>query len=345
MKISKEIKTGVIAIAAIGLLVTGVNFLKGNSFFGGDEIYYSYYPNSGQLAGASNVTLNGVAVGKVLSIENVASTDPNKVVKVSFNIQHDNIKIPKGTIVQIDNLDLFGKGLVLKMPDSLTNGYYKSGAKIPGELVVDMMSQVKQMAEPVAAKLQTLMTSIEKVVQSATTLVDTNSAESIEGTILELKVAIKRFGNVALETENLVKSEKVKLGRIFSNVEGITENLKASNEKVAEIIGNTKKITDDLVSADFKSVINEAKLTLTSFNKLLASANSGEGTLGKLISDEKLYNELVQTNKSLQNLVNDISVHPERYIHFSAIGRKTKGVPLTSDEEKRLRNLLDSTAN
>ncbi|MDC1403203.1 MlaD family protein [Crocinitomicaceae bacterium] len=345
MKISKEIKTGVIAIAAIGLLVTGVNFLKGNSFFGGDEIYYSYYPNSGQLAGASNVTLNGVAVGKVLSIENVASIDPNKVVKVSFNIQHDNIKIPKGTIVQIDNLDLFGKGLVLKMPDSLTNGYYKPGATIPGELVVDMMSQVKQMAEPVAAKLQTLMTSIEKVVQSASTLVDTNSAETIEGTILELKVAIKRLGNVAKETESLVNSEKVKLGRIFSNVEGITENLKASNEKVAKIIGNTKKITDDLVSADFKSVINAAKSTLSGFNKLLASANSGEGTLGKLISDEKLYDELVQTNKSLQNLVNDISIHPERYIHFSAIGRKTKGVPLTSDEEKRLRKLLDSTAN
>ena len=103
---------------------------------------------------------------------------------------------------------------------------------------------------------------------------------------------------------NLVKSEKVKLGRIFSNVEGITENLKASNDKVAEIIGNTKKITEDLVLADFKSVINEAKLTLTSFNKLLASANSGEGTLGKLISDEKLYNELL--NK-LQKRGYDIS--------------------------------------
>ncbi len=342
MKISKEIKTGVIAIFAIGLLVTGVNFLKGNSFFGGDDVYYAYFPNSGQLAPASSVTLNGVGVGKVLSVEYVPKSTEDKRVKVSFNIQDENVKIPKGSVIQIDNLDLFGKGLVLQMSTDLSNGYYKPGEAIPGELVVDMVSQVKQMAEPVAQKLQTLLASIEKVVQSTATLLDTNSAETIEGTLKELKLAIKRFGNVALETENLVVSEKVKLARIFSNMEGITENLKASNSMVTDIIGNTKKITDDLVTADFKAVINEAKGTLSNVNILLSKANSGEGTLGKLISDQKLYDELVHTNKSLQNLVNDLSAHPERYIHFSAIGRKTKGVPLTSDEEQKLKKLLDS---
>ena len=342
MKISKEIKTGVIAILAIGLLVTGVNFLKGNSFFGGDDVYYAYFPNSGQLAPASSVTLNGVGVGKVLTVEYVPKSTEDKRVKVSFNIQDENVKIPKGSVIQIDNLDLFGKGLVLQMSTDLSKGYYKPGQAIPGELVVDMVSQVKQMAEPVAQKLQTLLASIEKVVQSTATLLDTNSAETIDGTLKELKIAIKRFGNVALETENLVASEKVKLGRIFSNMEAITENLKASNSMVTDIIGNTKKITDDLVTADFKAVINEAKGTLSNVNILLSKANSGEGTLGKLISDQKLYDELVHTNKSLQNLVNDLSAHPERYIHFSAIGRKTKGVPLTSDEEQKLKKLLDS---
>ena len=134
----------------------------------------------------------------------------------------------------------------------------------------------------------------------------------------------------------------MKLDHIFGNVESITNNLKISNEKVASIIGNTKKITDDLVTADFKNVIGDAQQTIKKLNNLLVDASNGSGTLGKLIKDEKLYNELVETNSELQNLVNDIQVHPERYIHFSVLGAKSKGVPLTNQEEKKFRKLLDS---
>lgn len=345
MKISKEIKTGVIAIAAIGLLVTGVNFLKGNSFFGGDDVYYAYFPNSGQLAPASSVTLNGVGIGKVLKVEYVPEGNENEKVKVSFNIQNDDVKIPIGSIVQIGSLDLFNKGVVLKMSEDLSKGYYKPGAKLKGEVAVDMFSQAKAYAEPISQKLQTMMVSIDKVVNSVASLLDTNATQNMEGSILELRTAIKRFGNVAYEAESLLATEKVKLGRILNNVESITENLALSNGKIASILGNAQKITDDLVSADFKSVVNEAKSALQSFNSLMSKANNGEGTLGKLLSDDALYNELVVTNKSLQNLVNDINIHPERYIHFSVLGSKTKGVPLTSDEEKKLRKILEQTPN
>ncbi len=342
MKISKEIKTGVIAVFAIGLLVTGVNFLKGNSFFGGDEVYYAYFPNSGQLAPASSVTLNGVGIGKVLSVDYVANGTVNEKVKVSFNIQDENVKIPKGSIIQIGSLDLFNKGMILVLSEDLSKGYYKPGEKIPGEVAVDMVSQAKAYADPISQKLQTMMVSIDKVVQSVSNILDTNSTQVIEGSLAELKIAINRFGNVAYEAESLLSTEKVKLGRIFSNIENITENLKKSNEKVNQIIGNTHKISEDLVSADFKAVVEQAKGTLQSVNDLISKANTGEGTLGKLVKDEKLYYELVQTNKSLQNLVNDLTAHPERYIHFSALGRKTKGVTLTTDEEIKLKKILDT---
>jgi len=77
----------------------------------------------------------------------------------------------------------------------------------------------------------------------------------------------------------------------------------------------------------------------------LETAQKGEGTLGKLLGDDKLFNELVETNNELQNLVNDLQMHPERYIHFSVLGAKTKGVPLTAIEEKKLRQLIDSIPN
>ncbi len=95
-----------------------------------------------------------------------------------------------------------------------------------------------------------------------------------------------------------------------------------------------------MVTSDFKEVINNAKIALAHFNATLNAANNGEGTLGKLLKDETLYKELINTNKELQNLVNDLQVHPERYIHFSVIGGKTKGVPLTNQEEQKLKDFL-----
>jgi phospholipid/cholesterol/gamma-HCH transport system substrate-binding protein len=132
------------------------------------------------------------------------------------------------------------------------------------------------------------------------------------------------------------------LGRIMTNVESITLNLKKSNDQIAGIIGNAKRITDDLVTADFKKVVGDAQQTIKTLNAVLETAQKGEGTLGKLLGDDKLFNELVETNNELQNLVNDLQLHPERYIHFSVLGAKTKGVPLTAIEEKKLRQLIDS---
>ena len=345
MKISKEVITGLITVAAIALLVAGVNFLKGNSFFGGDEVYSAYFSNSGQLAPSSPVTLNGVTIGRVLSVENVPGGDPERLVKISFNIQDENIKIPIGSSVEIGSLDLFSKGLMLMFNADISKGYHKTGDELPGSVASDMMAQVKSYADPISQKLQAMMSSVDKVVTSVSAFWDTTATSELEGSLKEVKIAIKRFGNAASEIEGLVTDERQKLSRILSNVETITINLKRSNDNVKAIGGNVKQITDDLVTADFKGVIANAKNTLASVNAVLEQAKTGEGTLGKLLGDETLYNELVKSNQEIQNLVDDIQLHPERYIHFSVLGAKTKGVPLTTKEEKKLRNLLDSLPN
>ena len=342
MKISKELITGAIVILAIGLLVAGVNFLKGNSFFGGDDLYYAYFPNSGQLAPASPVTLNGVSVGKVMSVDYVPENNPEKQVKVSFNISADNVRIPKGSQIEIGSLDLFSKGMLIHLSSDISKGYCESGDYIEGVVASDMITQVKSYADPISQKLQVMMSSIDKMVAGISAFWDSTATSEIEGSLKEVKVAIRRFGNAAEEIEELVVSEKVKLSRILANVETITLNLKKSNDAVKNIVGNVETITDDLVTADFKGVIGNAKETLAGINAVLDSAKSGEGTLGKLLGDESLYNELVKSNIELQDLLNDIQVHPERYIHFSVMGAKTKGVPLTNSEEIKLKQLLDS---
>lgn len=345
MKLSKELITGIVAVLAIALLVMGVNFLKGSSFLGGDQVYYAYFPNSGGVAPATSVIVNGVSIGKVLNVELTEEKDSLRKVKMTFNIHDTNFKIPKGSQIEAGATDMFTKGLILHVHGSIENGYYKNGEELQGVVLTDITSQVKSYADPISQKLQKMMVSIDQMVSGVSSFWDTTASSELEQSIQQVKIAIRKFGNAASEIEGLVVSEKVKFSRIMNNVESITLNLKRSNDTVKAIIGDVKQITDKLVTSDFVAVIENAKITLSHINEVLESANNGEGTLGKLLSDDSLYKELIETNDEMQNLVNDLQVHPERYIHFSLFGAKTKGVPLTNQEEKQLRQLLDSIPN
>jgi phospholipid/cholesterol/gamma-HCH transport system substrate-binding protein len=342
LKITKEIKTAIIALLAIGLFVSGINFLKGNSFFGGDDVYYAYFEQSGQLTPASSVTINGVVIGKVLTVEYLPDGKEGKKVKIKFNIQNEDVKLPVGTYVEVGAMDLLTKGLIVHLGEMTPKGFYKPGDALRGEVSVDMITQVKAYADPITNKLNGMVGAIDNLVTSFSSFWDTTATSSIAQSMKELKTTINRFGNVAKEVENLVAEEKVKFGSIMTNVSSITHNLKLSNDKITGILGNAQQLTSDLVSADFKTVILDAQTTLQKVNLILTEANNGTGTLGKLLGDEKLYDEIVNTNLSVQNLINDLQMHPERYIHFSVLGAKSKGVPLTKAEEKKLRKVLDT---
>jgi phospholipid/cholesterol/gamma-HCH transport system substrate-binding protein len=342
VRFSKEIKAGLIAIAAIVFLVAGVNFLKGNSFFGGDRIYYAYFPNSGQIAPSNNVTLNGVIVGKVMTIEYVGSNPADKKVKIGFSIAEKDIQIPKGSYIEIGSLDLLNKGMLLHFSSDLSKGFVQPGETIEGRLSIDMFSQVKQYADPISQKVQAMMSSVDKMVGSLSAFWDNTATSEIEGSMQEVKLAIKKLGRVASQMESFVGEEKIKFDQILTNVENITMNLKKSNDEVTAIIGNTKKITEDVLTSKYKDVITEAKESLKSFNDLLLKIKSGDGTISMLLNDKQLYTELVNSNKDLQNLVQDLQKNPNRYIHLSVFGSKVKGTQLSPKEEKKLKKILDS---
>jgi phospholipid/cholesterol/gamma-HCH transport system substrate-binding protein len=345
LKISKEIKTGVIAILAIGLLIAGINFLKGNSFFGGDEVYYAYFPNTGGTSVAGNVMVNGVIVGKITNIELTNEKDSLRKVKITFNIQQKGFQIPKGSVIEAGAIDLFSKGIIIHPSTDPSKGYFSLGASIQGIVNVDITTQVKAYADPLVKKVQTALTSIDNMITNLTAFWDNTATSEIKGSFKELKTAIHNLGLVATQVESMVAEERVKFSKIMSNVESISANLKKSNDQVNAIIGNAKVFSDELVSSNYKEVINNASSTLKSLNSMLEKIQKGDGTLGKLLNDQKMYNDLLETNKELQNLVNDLQIHPERYIHFSILGAKTKGVPLTNQEEKKLKELLDTIPN
>ena len=203
-----------------------------------------------------------------------------------------------------------------------------------------MVTQVKAYADPISQRLQKMMSSIDRMVISLSSFWDTTATSEIEGSLKEVKITIKRLGRVANEIEGFVAAERNQFTKIMANVESITLNIRRSNDELSKIIGNTRKITDDFVSADFKSILLDAQTTVKKLNLVLEDVENGHGTLGKLIHDEKLYNELVVTNKDLQNLVTDLQANPNRYIHFSVFGKKSEGLILSEKEEVKFKKWL-----
>jgi phospholipid/cholesterol/gamma-HCH transport system substrate-binding protein len=342
LKFTKEIKAALIAIASIAILYAGINFLKGNSFLGGDTEYTSYFPNTGSIMVSSNVTLNGVTVGKVTGIQSMPNGSINKKVRMTFNIQEKGIRLPKGSFVEIGSLDFINKCLIIHTPEDISKGYYKANSVIPGKVSIDMVTQVKAYADPISQRLQKMMGSIDRMVISLSSFWDTTATSEIEGSLKEVKITIKRLGRVANEIEGFVAAERAQFTKIMANVESITLNIRRSNDELSKIIGNARKITDDFVSADFKSILLDAQTTVKKLNLVLEDVENGHGTLGKLIHDEKLYNELVDTNNDLQNLVTDLQANPNRYIHFSVFGKKSEGLILSEKEEVKFKKWLDT---
>lgn len=346
MRVSKEFKTGLVVVLSILLLIFGVNYLKGNSFFGGDEAYYAYFPQSGGLTPSSSVTLNGVEVGKVIDVQlqdpNIF-VEANKRVIVKFNIQDASLIPAMGASLEIVP-GLLDVGMTLKQ-DYTSEKFHKVGDTLMGTVSQDIAEQLEDQILPVKAKLESLMSSIDGIVVSVNAFWDTSAAYSLDASLAEVQTAIKRFGNVAYNLDNLITDEKVKLGRILANVDKLTASLNTSMKQVNIITKNFETISDDLLTADFKSTINKATTALDEFGTLMEQVNSGEGTVGKLLKDDKFYNNLNTATSELNELVDDIKIHPERYIHISVFGAKTKGVPLTKEEEKKLRELLQKAGS
>lgn len=344
MKVSKEFKTGVVIILSFLLLLLGVNYLKGNSFFGGDEVYYAFFPSSGSLTPSSSVTLNDVEIGKVLSVKLINPSeyvDPNNRVLVKFSIHNPDLKLAVGSDIQIVP-GVLETSVKIHQNFIADKGYYRKGDTMLGTVSQEIGERLETELLPLRKKMENLMVSVDNIVASINNFWDTSAAYTMDAGLNEVKIAISRFSRVAYNMDELITDQKGKLSNIFDNIEGVTNSFQETDSLIKHAAGNVAVISDSIVTADFKSAITEATETMRKLNNLIDGASEGEGTLGKLLKDEGLYDELNATNDKMQELVEDIKLHPERYIHFSVFGSRIKGVPLSGEEERKLRKVLDS---
>lgn len=299
MKLTKEIKIALVAIVGILIMYFGINFLKGMNLFSTNNAYYMTFDDIQGLGASTPIYADGYKVGTVDGLE--YDYKENGPIKVKVDIIKD-LRIPQGSKAEIVK-DLMGNLQVNLLLANNPRERVEPGGVIPGAVNGGMMDKAANLipvVEKMLPKLDSILTSVNAL------LADPALAASLH--------------NVETITSNLTVSTR----ELNTLMAGLNKQVPGMIGKANGVLDNTNRLTANLASLDVQGTLNKVNQTLESAHQFTEKLNSNQGSLGLLMNDTKLYDNLTSTMSHADSLVIDLKAHPKRYVHFSVFGRKDK---------------------
>lgn len=299
MKLTKEIKIALVAIIGILIMYFGINFLKGMNLFSTNNTYFITFDDIQGLGASTPIYADGYKVGTVDGLE--YDYKENGPIKVKVDINKD-LRIPQGSKAEIVK-DLMGNLQVNLLLANNPRERVEPGGIIPGAVNGGMMDKAANLipvVEKMLPKLDSILTSVNAL------LADPALAASLH--------------NVETITSNLTVSTR----ELNTLMAGLNKQVPGMIGKANGVLDNTNRLTANLASLDVQGTLNKVNQTLESAHQFTEKLNSNQGSLGLLMNDTKLYDNLTSTMGHADSLVIDLKAHPKRYVHFSVFGRKDK---------------------
>ena len=325
-------------VAAVAALFIGVQYLKGNDILNRSRVYYGIYDNVAGLAEGSPVTINGLQVGQVKSIRFIDSQSGNLL--VTFVVSNKDIQFSRDSKAHLQSPELMG-GTNVAILFGKSSEMAQSGDTLNTSAEQNIVDAVNAQIAPLRAKTENMVASIDSVMTVMEVLLREDARPNLEKSFVSIRKTLESLENTSNKLNSIMSSESQRLSSIFQNVESITGNLEANNEDLTKIIQNFSQISDTLAAADLANVIAETSEALKSTATILTKIENGEGSMGMLINNDTLYNNLESASANLDALLEDIRVHPRRYVSFSIIQRKEKELKLTKKEVQQLQDILN----
>ncbi len=313
MKISREVKTALLVLSGIVLLIFGFNYLKGRNLLGSSRTFYTEYVNVEGLTPSMPVTISGLVIGKVVDIK--LKEDGSAKLKVSLLIDSD-YEFSKNSKAELYETGLIGGKAVAIVPafDGAENA--KSGDELGGIIKASLTEVVNQKLTPLLQKIEGVLGSTKKSLININDVFDEDTKASLRTSINGLSEIVSNFKQTSKSIDAIVITNKSKLDNTIKNVDNISTNF--------------SKVSDTLANANIGKTINNLESTLNNFNKILVNIEKGKGSMGKLVKDDALYNNLEGATGELEALLKDIKLHPKRY--FRILSKKE--IPYSEEEKK-----------
>jgi phospholipid/cholesterol/gamma-HCH transport system substrate-binding protein len=306
-KISREIKIGSVALITVVVLIWVWNFLKGVNILENTNSYYAVYSDVHGLIESGVVMLNGYKVGNVGAIQFDKDNVNRFVVKVNLK---EKVKLPRNSVLLIRNSSIISG--IKEIRIVLGEG---PGFQEPGDTLIAATEQeLSDLIGPIKDKASSLLGQLDSTLAAVNNILDVPTRNHLKSTLANLDRSVTEL-SASLEPGG-------ELNSTFDNFASVSGNLKNNNENLSQTLQNISSISDSLQKADIKAVAEKADQTLAKLDMTLAKINNGEGSVGKLVSNDSLYNNLNSALFSLDSLLIDVKEHPKRYVHFSLFGKK-----------------------
>lgn len=291
MKLRNEYQIGIAVLVTFIVLILGINFLKGKTFFSGQKTYYAIYDDVTGMHESSYIYVNGMKAGHVVKISPMTRKNDKFLVELSVD---KNIDIPKDS-----RLTLFSAGLMsgqaLRIDLGRSEALLQTKDTMQGGIEKGLTDEIAPMGET----LSSILKRIDTLTNTLNRTIDEQAKQNIQLTLTNINQISQRLNNVAMNVDNLVSKDKDKLDRIVSNVESITRNLVDNNQAISNIISRFDNISSDIEKQNIGSTLAKVKTSLESINSMLNKIEKGEGNIGMLLSDEGLYRNITSAAKDL----------------------------------------------
>lgn len=314
MKISREIKTGIIVIGGILLFILGFSYLKSAPLFDDSIILYAVYPNVGGLQSGTQVSINGLGVGKV---QNIGFKDETGNLIVTFSVGNEFRFSRNSTAELYDTGIIGGKGIQIK-PVFDGAPVAKSGDTLTSSSRPGLTELVQQKLTPLQSKVEAAVANADSLLMNVNDVLDDRTRQSLRESISGMSAIVGSFRQSAAALNTLLENNQTELDSSIANIHNITTNF--------------SKLSDSIATAGLSKTMMNLDSTIQNLDRLLSTIESGEGSLGKLVHDEELYNNLTEASRELDLLLQDFRLNPKRYVNVSVFGKKQKEYTLPEED-------------
>lgn len=310
MKLRREFKVGVFAVIVIAVSWWGIKWLGGQNLLKTSNIYYVTYDAVPGLQESSRVNLRGVEVGNVRDIELLSD---HVLVEIAIEKRYADM-IPSNSVAELGAAGLMG-GMEITIVQGDAEDAIADGGTFEGRMKPDMLGTLAEQGGE-------LIDGLNRTVDGVNTLIEGNS-ERITQLVANLE-------SMSASIDGIMRASAGDIEGAMSNLNTFTSSLAENTERIESMLDNVDRFTGDLAEADFISQLNT---TIATLNGVLAAVEGGEGSVGKLLTDEELYNSLNSAGANLSLLLEDLKAHPMRYVHFSLFGKSDEQI--AAKEAKR----------
>ena len=310
VKLSNEIKTGILVLTGIVLFIIGFSYLKSNDVFITDRVFYAVYDDVEGVSKGTPVTISGFNVG---SVQNIEFYENSSKLLLKFRVENE-FNFSSQSIAQIYETGLIGGKAVAVIP-KYGSKLAISGDTLQSDIAPGLTELVNDRLSPLQEKIESMVVSADSVLIGLNAILNTEAKLEIQSTIENFSSTVADLKTSAGTLDEILDNNKNQINNIISNV----------NQTSNELAGLSGSFSD------LSLVISNLSESSENIDKIISEISDGEGSLNKLVFDDALINSLDSASKNINLLIKDLRLNPKRYVHFSLFGKKNK--PYTNEKE------------